>query len=761
MSQSSKKVLLLALLPAMIQVANADISIGDNVHLGVNATVSGQGIAIGKESSAVINHGVAVGVKAEAGSTATAYGYNAKATNFQAVAMGDSAKATGIRDTAVGAYSEASGNGSAAFGTFSKALGGNSVAVGNDAQANGHYAVALGLASRAEKDAIAMGRNANAAGEFSTALGRGANATEKDSLAIGRNAQATHAGSVALGLAAKADGSTLANTAYLADNPSNNIKGASAIGELNIGQYVAGQADQYRRITGLAAGAEDTDAVNVSQLKEAVSASGSWNLSTNGTNTAKVTPNATVNFSGDQNITVSNNGTDVTVELDKDLDLSALGSLTIGGTVINAQGLSIAGANGYSPITIHQGNISFGGNVLTNVGKGVNDSDAVNLGQLNDALANVGGGAGSSWNLTTNGQNSTEVKPNATVDFSGDSNINVSNTGNGIKVELDKNLDLSAQGSVTVGDTKLDDSGLAVGNITIKEGNVNVAGNQINNVGTATEDHQAVNLGQLNQGLAGIDDKIKNNGWNITGKDQNGQTVTEKVKADSTVEFAAGPSGNTTVTTEVTANGSKVTVDLADKIKLTEQGSLTIAAGQGNEAITVQQGNVSVGGNQIHNVAAGTHAKDAVNVDQLTSTVNIFGGGAGFNSQTGEIIAPTYTVGGGSYHNVGDALGALNQADINLGNQITNLQYNFNNRIDDVEDRMSAGIAAAMALENAPYIPGKYTYSAATAYHNGQAALGVTLRKTADNGRWSLTGGVAAGTEGDPSVRVGVSGVID
>ena len=74
---------------------------------------------------------------------------------------------------------------------------------------------------------------------------------------------------------------------------------------------------------------------------------------------------------------------------------------------------------------------------------------------------------------------------------------------------------------------------------------------------------------------------------------------------------------------------------------------------------------------------------------------------------------------------------------------------------------MSAGIASAMALETAPYVPGKYTYAAATAYHNGQAALGITLRKTADNGRWSLTGGVATGTEGDPSVRLGVSGIID
>ena len=66
-----------------------------------------------------------------------------------------------------------------------------------------------------------------------------------------------------------------------------------------------------------------------------------------------------------------------------------------------------------------------------------------------------------------------------------------------------------------------------------------------------------------------------------------------------------------------------------------------------------------------------------------------------------------------------------------------------------------------MALESAPYVAGKWTYAAGAAYHGGENAIGVTLRKTADNGRWSLTGGVAAASEGDPSFRIGISGVID
>ena len=74
---------------------------------------------------------------------------------------------------------------------------------------------------------------------------------------------------------------------------------------------------------------------------------------------------------------------------------------------------------------------------------------------------------------------------------------------------------------------------------------------------------------------------------------------------------------------------------------------------------------------------------------------------------------------------------------------------------------MSAGIAANAALEQAPYVAGKVTLAVGAGYYNNQNAVGVTLRKTADNGRWSLTGGVAAASQGDPSVRIGISGVID
>jgi autotransporter adhesin len=284
-------------------------------------------------------------------------------------------------------------------------------------------------------------------------------------------------------------------------------------------------------------------------------------------------------------------------------------------------------------------------------------------------------------------------------------------------------------------------------------------GQTVYNVATKDDvDFEKVTVGKVvvdkDKGIDAGDTKITNvtaGEVSATSKDAINGSQLYKEASKAKTEVTEGK--NVTVTSTTGANGQTVynvaTKDDVDFEKVTV-GKVVVDKDKGIDA----------GNTQITHVTAGTKVTDAVNLGQLQSTVSIFGGGSTINSD-GSIKNPTYNVNGGTYNNVGDALGALNQVDIDLGDRVTNLQQSFNNRIDDVEDRMSAGIAAAMALETAPYVPGKYTYAAATAYHNGQAALGVTLRKTADNGRWSLTGGVAAGTEGDPSVRLGVSGIID
>ena len=168
----------------------------------------------------------------------------------------------------------------------------------------------------------------------------------------------------------------------------------------------------------------------------------------------------------------------------------------------------------------------------------------------------------------------------------------------------------------------------------------------------------------------------------------------------------------------------------------------------------------------ISNVANGkidTESKEAVNGSQLNTSYkdmcSSLGGGAEFKD--GKWTGPTYNVAGGSHNNVGDALGAIDTKIDNLGDRMEQVFQDTNQHIKNVEKKANAGIAAAMALESAPFVAGKYTYAAGAAYHGGEQAIGVTLRKTSDNGRWSITGGVAAASEGDPSFRIGISGVID
>ena len=88
-----------------------------------------------------------------------------------------------------------------------------------------------------------------------------AHATVAGATAVGYNATASQAWSVALGRNSLADGSTLATAAFVPSGASS-VAGSAPVGEVSIGR-----AGQERRLTNVAAGATDTDAVNVSQLK--------------------------------------------------------------------------------------------------------------------------------------------------------------------------------------------------------------------------------------------------------------------------------------------------------------------------------------------------------------------------------------------------------------------------------------------------------------------------------------------------------------
>lgn len=146
------------------------------------------------------------------------------------------------------------------------------------------------------------------------------------------------------------------------------------------------------------------------------------------------------------------------------------------------------------------------------------------------------------------------------------------------------------------------------------------------------------------------------------------------------------------------------------------------------------------------------------------------GGNAKFENSTW--TGPSYTAGYGhnqtTVNNIGDAIDALNKTDevLNskidkIGDRLEDAFKSTNDQINHVEKRMNAGIASAMAMEAAPYVPGKLSYAAGAAYYGSENAIGMTFRKTANNGRWSLSAGIAAASVGNPSFRLGFSGVIN
>ena len=228
----------------------------------------------------------------------------------------------------------------------------------------------------------------------------------------------------------------------------NNEKGIGFGGDAYITQNGLDANDKV--ITNVAAGTADTDAVNVGQLKNSA-----WKLAANGvlTEAEDVKAGDYVDFNGDQNVSVSKDAKDgvntVKVELNKDLvDIESISNgdakLALNGAagtagMINGKGASIYMQDGY---TVINSKVAFDQNgKIHGVAAGINDNDAVNVGQLKavGATANMG------WNLATNGvaTEATNVKPGDYVDFSGDKNISVSHDGTKVKVELNKDIDVN------------------------------------------------------------------------------------------------------------------------------------------------------------------------------------------------------------------------------------------------------------------------------------------------------------------------------
>ena len=727
----------------------------DTITMGYSNTASvGGGIAIGQNN--VANSG------GNAGNTMIAIGRENEATALDTVAIGRKTKATANTSVAVGARSEATGAGSVAIGgngdgykTTSNGLG--ATALGMQAKADGTAATAVGGVSEATANgAAAFGQGAKATAVQATALGYKSEASVKDGVALGSTSKAT----VDKGIKGFNPAETRTNKySGLTGNVQTSTLAAVSVGD---------GANATRQITGLAAGTADSDAVNVAQLRsvnlkyagnsgngdvlldngtlnvkgeglistsadadgikvklteggnittnndgkavapttngvattdnvtQAINNSG-WKVTsannggtTNGTTSEKVSPGDTVTFSAGKNIVLDQAGKQFTYSLNKDVDLTKDGSLTIGDTKVNNDGLTITGGPSVTKTGIDAGNKN-----ITNVKAGVNDTDAVNVKQLKDAKTKLVDGK----NTTVEGDGSTATpyKVNVEGDLKGITSI--SNADGGPKMTIGGN------------------------SINITGGPLNMGGSKITNVAPGTDDTDAVNYSQIKglrtevkagtnvtvdktQGTDGHDIYTVNatatggtaSSWNIkssaTDGKNNGITTATNISDAKTVEMQAGK--NLTVKQADTANGASVEFALDKDVDLTNDGSLTIGDTVINkDGMTITGGpsvtktGIDAGNKNITNVKAGENDTDAVNVKQLkdaktklvdgknttvegdgsTATpykVNVEGDLKGITSISNADGGPKMTIGGNSINITG---GPLNMG----GSKITNV----------------------------------------------------------------------------------------
>ena len=531
----------------------------------------------------------------------------------------------------------------------------------------------------------------------------------------------------------------------------------------------------------------------------------------------------------DGNIGVVANGSDkLEVKLAKDL---AVDSVKAGDTTVNTDGVKVGDVN------LTKAGLNNGGNKITNVAAGTDDTDAVNVAQLNKAAAAA----------------KTEV-------VQGDNIVVTQNVGaNGqtiYKVATDKNLKVD---SVTAGDTVMNNDGVKVGDDValnkdgLKAGDVNLTkaglnngGNKITNVAAGTDDTDAVNVSQLKQAATASKTEVVQ-GKNIVVTEKTGdkgQTVYE-VATDKDLDVDSVKAGDTTVNND----GVKV----GDDVALNKDG---LKAGK----VNLTKDGLDNAGNKVTNVADGdinANSKDAVNGSQLYATnqnvannaatiakgIN-FGGTTGSNNYAlgdtinvkGDSNIISETVAGGAQLKLADEISvktvnadtfkagdtvmnndgmkvgdkvALNKDGLTAGNTVVNndgvtiaaptennpnnqvklspvglnnggqritnvapgkdgtdaanvnqligLGTELQNNINQVGKKAYAGVAGAIAQGSIPQVtrPGATGIGVGSGYYGGQSAMAIGVSAMSDGGNWIVKGNFSANTDGHVGVGAG------
>ena len=349
----------------------------------------------------------------------------------------------------------------------------------------------------------------------------------------------------------------------------------------------------------------------------------------------------------DNNIGVNNVDGKLKVQLSKEVNLTPSGSLTIGDTVVNNNGLTISGGPSIIKTGINAGNLN-----ITNVKAGVNDTDAVNVKQLKDARTVVTsndnsvtvnktengnqvtydlhvapGAAQSVWNVKSTGNTTADsetaaktISDGKTVEMAAGKNLTVKQTSNndGAKVEFDlaNDIKIGKDGKDGV-DGKIGVNGKDGSSVVIngKDGSIGLNGKDGKDGLTMKGEKGADGVTRIvyedhdnnKHEVATLDDGLRFDA-NSGGEKKNklGSKVTVKgtgAKADSEYDS----SNIKTSITQGADGNSEINIGLAKDLNnintIKNGGNATFTIGGDNFAFN--GGNVSIGGNNITNLKSG------------------------------------------------------------------------------------------------------------------------------------------------------------
>ncbi|MCF3524063.1 ESPR-type extended signal peptide-containing protein [Stenotrophomonas maltophilia] len=601
------------------------------------------------------------GAVAESGSygISTAIGNNAKAYNGRSVALGFDALA-GVdaegnkvsnqnAGVSIGANTR-SGNGAVATGFRAIASGNFSIAVGGDANAAAEHATAIGYLSKATaKQSTALGRGSEATAQFATALGNLAVSANTSAVALGDRANARHDNAVALGA-----GSVTAS----------------------VNSVSVGSATLKRKIQYIADGAVSngsTDAITGNQLfatNQAVSTAQSTATSAQtAANAAKVdaakalTETAALAglvsqtaASGNVRLGEKNSGTvlDVRNSANASRKVAGVADGTVGassneavnGKQLNATNVQVAAVEKVA--TAAQADAT------------VAKADAAKALVSTGALEGLIGEAAANGNVRLGEKNSGTVLD---VRNSGNANRRVSGLADGVLSDSSADAVSGRQLFETNGRISSLESNSKFVSVGFDEfsrqADAGVLGVAIGDSARTGRDGGTA-VGAFSAAL-GINSVAIGRGSGVSAESSNGFALGAgaQVHADGGIAVGAGAA------VEAGASGS-------------------VAIGLGSEATaadTVSFGNAS-NQRRLVNVDRGTADHNATTVSQLKDSLATLGGSAGMDA-SGNVIAPIYSVQGGTQNTVEDALMALDGAVITSSRRADKVEGQLNSIFQD------------------------------------------------------------------------------